>query len=327
MRVVVTDANLSSWRDDLETALPAGTTVVWPDTTDDAEIKAALVDADVLVGPRFTADMSDAGKSLRLVQVAGAGTDKVEVDALPAGAQVANTFHHEDAIAEYVVAATVVLRRGILRQDAALRRGEWASPAHNRAEPWVSGLAGATVGFVGFGHIGARTWELFKAFGAKGVTVTRRGDIDALAQGLEWSKNVADLDSLLEIADVVVVCAPLTPETTGLIGAAELGKMRSSATLVNVGRGPLVDEKALYAALAGKTIGGAVIDVWYDYPSSGNIGAPSSLPFHELSNLLMTPHSSGLTRQTFDGRTADVAANINRLANGEALRSVVAVAR
>jgi phosphoglycerate dehydrogenase-like enzyme len=326
MKIVVTDANLASWRSDLETALPDGTVVAWPDPTDDAAVAAALIDADVLVGPRFTIDMASAGKTLRLVQVAGAGTDKIEVDALPPGTQVANTFHHEDSIAEYIVAATVVVRRGILRQDAALRRGEWASPAHNRAEPWVSGLAGATVGFVGFGHIGARTWELCKAFGARGVTVTRRGDIDAAAQGLEWSKTVTDIDSLLEIADVVVVCAPLTPETTGLISATELGKMRSSAILVNVGRGPLVDEQALYTALVNRTIGGAVIDVWYDYPSSGNTGAPSTLPFHELDNLLMTPHSSGLTRQTFDGRTADVAANINRLAAGEPLRNVVAVA-
>jgi phosphoglycerate dehydrogenase-like enzyme len=327
MKIVVTDANLPAWRADLEGALPDGSVVLWPNPSDDAEIQAALIDADVLVGPRCTTDMGWAGKNLRLVQVAGAGTDKIEVNALPKGTQVANTFHHENAIAEYVVAATVVLRRGILRQDAALRRGEWASPAHNRAEPWVSGLAGATVGFVGFGHIGARTWELCKAFGAKGVTVTRRGDIDADAKGLEWSKTVADLDSLLEIADVVVVCAPLNPETTGLIGAAELGKMRPSATLVNVGRGPLVDEKALYTALTNKTIGGVVIDVWYDYPSSGHTGAPSALPFHELDNILMTPHSSGLTRQTFDGRTADIAANINRLAAGEPLRNVVAVAR
>ena len=112
-----------------------------------------------------------------------------------------------------------------------------------------------------------------------------------------------------------------------MIGASELSKMRSSATLVNVGRGALVEEKALYTALADKTIGGAVIDVWYDYPASGNIGAPSALPFHELDNILMTPHSSGLTRQTFDGRTADVVANINRLAAGEPVQSVVAVAR
>jgi phosphoglycerate dehydrogenase-like enzyme len=327
MKIVVTDANLASWRNDLETALPDGSIVAWPDPTDDAATAAALIDADVLVGPRFTTDMTSAGKTLRLVQVAGAGTDKIDVDALPPGTQVANTFHHEDSIAEYVVAATVLLRRGLLRQDAALRRGEWASPAHNRAEPWVSGLAGATVGFVGFGHIGARTWELFKAFRAHGVSVTRSGNVDAAAKGLDWAGAVDDIGKLLEIADVVVVCAPLTPETTGLIGASEFARMGRSAVLVNVGRGPLLDEQALYTALVNKTIGGAVIDVWYDYPASGNIGAPSALPFHELDNILMTPHSSGLTRQTFDGRTADVVANINRLAAGEPLQSVVAVAR
>jgi phosphoglycerate dehydrogenase-like enzyme len=327
MKIVIADANLSSWRNDLEAALPDGSVVVWPSPADDAEIQKALTDADVLVGPRCTTDMGWAAKKVRLVQVAGAGTDKIEVDALPHGTTVANTFHHEDAIAEFVVAASVMLRRGILRQDAALRRGEWASPAHNRAEPWVSGLAGATIGFVGFGHIGARTWELCKAFRARGVTVTRSGNVDAAAQGLDWAGTVDDIGKLLEIADVVVVCAPLTPDTTGMIGSAEFAKMRPSALLVNVGRGPLVDQQALYTALRDGEIGGAAIDVWYDYPSSGNTGAPSALPFHELSNLLMTPHSSGLTRQTFDGRTADIAANINRLAAGEPLRSVVAVAR
>jgi len=327
MKIVVSDANLASWRTELEAGVPDGSIVLWPDPTDDVAVQAALIDADVLVGPRCTTEMSWAGKRLRLVQVAGAGTDKIELTALPKGTQVANTFHHEDSIAEYVIAATVLLRRGILRQDAALRHGEWASPAHNPDEPWVSALAGATAGFIGFGHIGARTWELFKAFRARGVTVTRRGDVDAAAHGLQWTGTVDDIDALLEIADVVVVSAPLTARTTGLIGARELARMRPSAVLVNVGRGPLVDQQSLYTALADRTIGGAAIDVWYDYPPSGNAGAPSAFPFHELSNVLMTPHASGLTRQTFDARTADITANINRLAAGQPLRNVVAVAR
>ncbi|SDO34125.1 Phosphoglycerate dehydrogenase [Nakamurella panacisegetis] len=326
MRIVVSDANLASWRSDLESALPDGTVVAWPDPTDDVAIGQALISADVLVGPRFTAEMGEAATNLRLVQVAGAGTDKIDVNALPHGAKVANTFHHEDSITEYVVAATVMLRRGIRQQDAALRRGEWVTPAHDAAQPWVSGLAGATVGFVGFGHIGARTWELFKAFRAHGMTVTRRGEIDATAQGLEWAGTVDDIDKLLEMSDVVVVSAPLTPETTGMIGGSELSRMGPSAVLVNVGRGPLVDQDALYAALRDGAIGGAAIDVWYDYPPAGHTGSPSTQPFHELSNVLMTPHSSGLTRQTFDGRVVDVAENINRLAAGRPLRNVVAVA-
>jgi phosphoglycerate dehydrogenase-like enzyme len=239
---------------------------------------------------------------------------------------VANTFHHEDSIAEYVTAVAILLRRRFLQQDAALRRGVWDSPVYQPEAEWVDSLAAATVGFVGYGHIGARGWARLRQFGARGVAVTRRGDVDAAAEGLDWTGTTDDLDPLLRAADVVVVSTPLTPDTTGLLGAGELAVMRRQAVLVNVGRGPVVDEDALYAALRDGTIGAAAIDVWYAYPD-GDHTAPSRLPFHELPNVLMTPHSSGLTRQTFAGRAVDIAGNVRRLAAGESLRNVVAVAR
>lgn len=156
--------------------------------------------------------------------------------------------------------------------------------------------------------------------------MTRRGDVDAAARGLEWSGTTDDLGTLLDRADVVVVSAPLTPETTGMIGVAELARMKRGAVLVNVGRGPLVEEKALYEALRDGDIAGAAIDVWYGYPTAGFAAAPSEQPFRDLPNVLMTPHSSGLTRQTFMGRAADIATNVRRLAAGEQLENVVAVA-
>ncbi|MFC4951178.1 2-hydroxyacid dehydrogenase [Pseudonocardia sp. GCM10023141] len=323
MKVVVVDQNLVPLRAELEAGLPPGTVAVWPRP---ADIEAELVDADVLVSGVCTAAMGAAGKGLRLVHSVGAGTDRIDAAALPPGTVVANTFHHEDSMAEYVVAATVLLRRGFLRQDAALRRDEWATPVYRPDAPWTVALPGATVGFVGFGHIGARTWERFRAFGASGITVTRRGDVDAAAHGLEWSGSVDDLDALLSASDVVVVSVPLTPETTGLIDARRLALMRATAVLVNVGRGPLVDEHALFTALRERTIGAAAVDVWYRYPDAGGVAAPSALPFHELDNVLMTPHSSGLTQQTFVARAADIAANIRRLAAAEPLVNVVTVA-
>jgi phosphoglycerate dehydrogenase-like enzyme len=237
---------------------------------------------------------------------------------------VANTFHHEDSMAEFVVAATIVLRRGILTQDAAMRKGVWASPGYNRMA-LSSTLQDAEIGFVGFGHIGATVWERFRAFGARGSAITRRGDVDAAAHGLERTGTVADLPAVLESADVVVVSAPLTPETTGLIGAAELARMRGSALLVNVGRGPIIEQGALYAALRDRTIAGAAIDVWYDYPGADGIGYPSVQPFHELDNVIMSPHSSAQTRQTFQQRAVEIAANIGRHAAGEPLVNLVAV--
>lgn len=329
MKIVVADQNLAGLRAETEAALPAGSEVVWSASREPGDLAALVADADVLVSARCPKEVGAAGTGLRLVHVAGAGTDGIDVGALPAGAVVANTFHHEDSIAEYVVASAILLRRGFLAQDAALRAGDWPTPAHDPAAPWAESLHGATVGLVGFGHIGARTWDRLRAFGARGVAVSRRGAIDVAAHGLAWAGSTAErLGDLLAESDVVVLSAPLTPETEGMIGAAELASMKGSAVLVNVGRGLLVGEAALYAALRDATIGGAAIDVWYGYPEPGTShGEPSSLPFRELGNVLMTPHSSGLTRHTFLGRAAEIGANVHRLAAGDELANVVAVAR
>ncbi|WP_243788466.1 2-hydroxyacid dehydrogenase [Saccharopolyspora gloriosae] len=326
LNVVIADTNLLPLRADIEANLPGGTRVSWPDRQDAEAMRTAVAEADVYVSGNLPEELAKAGERLKLVHAAGAGTDGIAVQALPAGAIVANTFHHEKSIAEYIVAACTVVRRDFRSQDAALREGRWETPVYNGQSPWVNALTGATVGFVGFGHIGKITWQRFRAFEAKGVAVTRRGEVDAAGEGLEWSSTISDLGALLEISDIVVLSTPLTPETTGLIGAAELARMRDTAILVNVGRGPIADEQALYAALRDGVIGGAAIDVWYDYPVPGEQKHPSSLPFHELGNVLMTPHSSGLTRQTFAGRSVDIVENIRRLAAGEPLNNVVTTA-
>jgi phosphoglycerate dehydrogenase-like enzyme len=324
MKIVIADRNLARLREELESGLPVGTQAVWPDPADTATLETAVSDADVLVSSLCPATLAAAAKRLRLVHAVGAGIDGIDVAALPSDVVVANTHHHETAIAEYVVAAAIMLRRGFLAQDSALRTERWTTPVFDPALPWQESLATATVGFVGFGHIGALTWERLRVFGARGLAVTRSGAVDAAACGLEWSGTTDDLGTLLRQSDVVVVSAPLTPDTTGMIGAPELAAMPRHAVLVNVGRGPLVDEHVLYEALRDNRIGGAAIDVWYRYPEEGAIGAPSGLPFRELPNVLMTPHSSGLTRQTFAGRAADIAANVRRLAAGEPLANVVA---
>lgn len=317
MRVVVTDPNLLPLRADLEALLPPGTETVWatPDTVLDV-----LPNADVLVGPAFSKEMADTAPGLRLVQVAGAGTDRVDRHALD-GRTLANTYHHEDAIAEYIVWATIALRRGLPQADAALRQGRWLSPVYDAALPQPHTLASASIGFVGLGHIGRAAWRVLQAFGAQGQAVTGSGRADA--EGLNWAGDTAQLPRLLDESDVLVVSAPLTDATRGLIGAAELERLGRDGVLVNVARGPLVQEQALYDALRGRTIRGAALDVWYSYPGPDGLGKPADAPFGELGNVLLTPHVSGITRQTFLGRVHDIAANITALAEGNELRNVV----
>lgn len=141
MKIVIADANLAPLRSHLEEQLPADAEVLWPDPRDQAAIVAAVRGADVLVSGRCPAAVGEAGRDLKLVHAAGAGVDGIDVTGLPPGTIVANTFHHEDSIAEYVVASAILLRRGFLVQDSALRRDEWASPAHDPAAAW-GGFAG-----------------------------------------------------------------------------------------------------------------------------------------------------------------------------------------
>lgn len=311
MKVVVGDRNVLPHKAQFEGALPDGVEVVWVVPFDEARVIAELHDADVYVGGRFSAAMGAAAPELRMVHVAGAGTDNVDRSNLGSNVEVCNTFHHEQSIAEYIVSATVLLRRKFLEQDRALRTGVFQTSVYDPSIPQPLSLTGARVGFVGFGHIGQRAWRLFEAYGAHGAAVTGSGRV--AGGSLEWHSDTADLGKLMEWSEVVVVSAPLNENTRGMIGPDELSRLGSDGILVNVGRGPLVQEQALFEALSDRVIAAAAIDVWYQYPGADGVGHPSVLPFASVENILMTPHSSGVTHHTFVGRVGDIAKNIGRL--------------
>lgn len=315
MKVVVAEPYLLPHRDLLISQAPPGTEFSWSGSD--------LAGVDVYVGSVFTKEMAAAADRLRLVQVAGAGTNGVDFSALPADAVCANTFQHGSSIGEYVVAALVLLARRIPEQDKALRDGRWLTPKHPGGLTQPSTLDGQTVGFVGFGHIGVSSWRFLREFGMRAVAVTGSGKGDPDAYGLAWLGATDRLTDLLVESDAVVLSAPLNEQTASMIGAAELAAMKRSAVLVNVGRGPLVDEQALYEALRDGVIAGAAIDVWYHYPADDGRARPSRFPFQELGNVLMTPHVSGVTADTFRARIGDIADNLARLTRGEPLLNVV----
>ncbi|HEY9313661.1 2-hydroxyacid dehydrogenase [Williamsia sp.] len=323
MRIVVGDRNLLPHRDLFESLLPPDVEVIWHARFDEAVIIDDLPTADVYVGGRFTAAMASAAQRLQLVHVAGAGTDNVAFASLDPRTKVANTFHHEDSIAEYVLSTAIMLRRGFLTQDRALRRGVWASSVYDDLLAQPLSMNNAHIGFVGFGHIGSKSWNLLRTLGCTGSAVTGRGSVDAAAAGLSWAGDGSDLHRLMAESDVVVMSAPLTDHTRGMIGPDELAALGPDGVLINVGRGRLVQQQALYEALSRNTIRAAAIDVWYAYPGPDGHGEPGELPFADLPNLLMTPHSSGVTRDTFVGRVRDIADNIRRLERGQGLARTV----
>jgi phosphoglycerate dehydrogenase-like enzyme len=281
----------------------------------------ALAEADAVVCNRLEPADTRGARKLRLVQATSAGADRVDPAALPPGCVLCNAYEHEDAIAEWVLMAVLVLTRHLLRYDRGLRENDWS-----RGLPLERELRGRTIGTLGFGHIGRRVVELAAAFGMDAIAVTRSPAPErAHASGLRWLGPLADLDRLFSEADVAVVCVPLTDETRDLVGPRQLELLGPDGYLANIARGAVVQEQPLYEALRGGRIAGAALDVWWSYPEArGAKAPPSAYAFHELDNVVMTPHVSGRAEGTRRGRTAFVIEQLVRLAEGRPLENVLA---
>jgi len=284
----------------------------------EADILSRLPAVDVLVTMGFTAEMGRAATRLKLVQVPGAGIDRIDRSGLPDGALLANAYGHETGIAEYVIGAILAMTREFLRLDGALRHGNWQSQWAVGVSPppvWPE-LAGRTIGILGYGRIGQHVARLARAFDMQ-ICAIRRNVEQSSTDGLALLGGPDLLDEILRRSDYLVISMPATPETVGCIGRAQLGRMKPSAFLINVARAEIIDEEALYDALSQRRIAGAALDVWYRYPREPGSAAPATRPFHELPNVLMTPHVSGWTDAMLDARARLIAENIRRVAHGE----------
>ncbi|MBI1963084.1 MAG: phosphoglycerate dehydrogenase [Candidatus Rokubacteria bacterium] len=285
---------------------------------DESEIVSRLSEVDVLVALAFTREMGEAARRLKLVQVPGAGLDRIDRSALPRGTWLANAYGHEVGIAEYLLGAILTLTRGFARLDAALRRGTWESQwavGVPPPPPWPE-LAGKTFGILGYGRIGRCVARRAHAFDMT-VLGIRRNASQPDPNGV-LVRGPDALDDVLTRADYLAITLPLTLETRGFLGEPGLRLMKPTAILVNVSRAEIVEEDALYEALVERRIGGAALDVWYRYPSGPGPTPPARRAFHELPNVLMTPHVSGWTEGMLEARAKLIAENIRRTAEGEA---------
>ena len=293
----------------------------FPSPARDGTVPAELARADVVIASAFGEAIAHAAPRLKLLHAPGAGVDGFSLKSLGPQTTVANAYFHGTAIGEYVMMSILALSRELVKMDSHFRRGTWYGS-------WIWGTSpppeihGKILALIGYGHIGKEVAARARAFGMK-VWVVSAHPPARKPRDVEFYGSPKDLRKILKAADYLVLACPLNEATRGLIGKREFNSMKRTACLINVARGPVVQEEALYQALKTRRIQGAAIDVWYQYPTEDRPFPPSRFPFDELDNIIMTPHVSGWMRGTQENRFRLIAGNINRLAAGEQLVNVI----
>ena len=299
-------------------ALAGAADAIYLTDLDDQARAAALRAATVLLARNTAKELRPHEPALietaRLIQFINAGIDFVPLNALPAGLPIAsNGGAYAEPMAEHALAMILAAAKRLLIEHNALARGDFHQHKRNRS------LRGGTCGILGFGGIGEATARLMRAMGMRIHAINRRGASD---EPTDWIGTPDRLGELLAVSDVLVICTPLTHRTNALLGAAELARMKDDAILVNLARGEIVDEAALFAHLQSHPRFFACIDAWWIEPvRHGEFRMDH--PFMTLPNVIGSPHNSASVPGTGEAGIRRAMINIHRALRGEAPRYLV----
>jgi phosphoglycerate dehydrogenase-like enzyme len=271
---------------------------------------SAIEDAEVVLTVALSDEQLDAAESLEWVQAMNAGVDTYPTDRLAErGVTLTNSSGiHAEQIGQQVLGYLLLFERRIYEGMRQQRAGEWSR--YDAGE-----LGDETLGVVGLGAIGGRVAEFGQTMGMD-VVGTKRDPSTAPA-AVDDCYPPEDLAPVLDRSDYLVVACPLTDETRGLIGEAELARLDDDAVLVNIARGPIVDQDALIAALRDDTLRGAALDVSDPEPM------PEDSPLRSMPNVVMTPHVAGSTPYYFDRAVELFARNYRAYVEGDPLENVI----
>ncbi len=282
-----------------------------------AQREQALQKANMLLSWNFPREISPQAypllQQVSFIQLLSAGADHMPFADLPPHILVAsNPGAYAAPMAEHVVAMTLALAKRLLVENQKLRNGEFDQFTPNRA------LAGMTAGILGFGGIGRATARLMRAFGTRIYAINQSG---TSTEPADFLGTLNDLERVLRQSDVVVISLPLTKATRGLIGEKELEWMKPDAILVNVARGAIIDEEALYNHAKSHSSFLAGIDAWWTEPFMYG-SFRMEYPFLELPNVLGSPHNSAVVPRVLVDATRQAAENVKHFLKGEKVMGI-----
>jgi phosphoglycerate dehydrogenase-like enzyme len=279
-------------------------------------LKTHAPEADVILNGSHHGELLHAvlpcARRVKWIHVLSAGVDKILFpELIESPVPVTNGRGvFKDSLAEFCIASILFFAKDLRRLVSSQEAGRWEQFD-------VVQIRGQVLGVVGYGEIGRETGRLARAMGMKVVAVRRRAGLSAKDPNLERAYPPEGLREMLGVSDYVVVSTPLTSDTRGLIGDAELLAMKSSAVIINVGRGPVIVEQAVIAALTENRIRGAALDVFDVEP------LPEGHPFYKLDNVLLSPHSADHIVGWADSAMNQFIENFERFRDGQPLENVV----
>ena len=285
---------------------------------DSTHLGEELCDADAAVLWRMTAEELAAARQLRWIHSTAAAVHTLIFPEMLARDIVISNGRevHAPVVAEHILALVFALAKRLPLAVQFQARREWAQQELWQQVPPPREVAGATLGLVGLGSIGRETSRRAQALGMRVVAVREHPEKGS-GEGVTQVYGPAELDRLLAESDYVVLAAPSTSATHRLMNAAHLARMKPDAYLINVGRGSLLDEEALIAALRAGQIAGAALDVFDREP------LPADSALWDAPNLLITPHTASVTEKMWERHYQMIAENLRRFLGGEALLWVV----
>jgi len=321
MKLVIYDPSWPIYEPVLRSRL-GGDWIIRCGANDLAWLQAELPDSDAMLGITLPPEALPFAKRLKLFLFPGAGVPEADSSSLPEGCVLSNVFEHEIPVAEYVLMTILMHVTGIVHTAQRFRLGDWDGNGRVGGKPHREAY-GHKLGLLGYGHIGQTVAKRALAFGME-VQAVRKNPKQPVEEDVTILTGSSALDRLLETSDFLVIACPLKEDTRGLIGEQQLRRMKKDAVLINVARAEIVDEATLYRALSEKWFAAAVLDTWYQYPAhSGERIWGSRFPFHQLENVLMTPHFSAWTQPMIERRADRMADNLKRLAQGRPLERIV----
>jgi phosphoglycerate dehydrogenase-like enzyme/ribonuclease HI len=282
---------------------------------EEGQQKKQISQADVVIGGELTEEELKIAANLKLIQIPFAGVDKLNLEAFKKYPQISvcNTHANSYAVSEHAICLLLSLAKNLVNNDQDLRKGKWHG--FITKETTIQ-LHGKNLGIIGLGSIGLEIAKKALSLGMNIYAIKRslkKEDKLDKKYGLKFLGVHEQLEYVVGKSDFVIIAVPLTTKTNNMINDDILRLMKGKY-LINIGRGEVVAEKALYHNLKNKNLAGAAIDTWYQYPDINHREIlPSKFHFHELSNIIMTPHNAGYSDRAVEENILSVYKNISRI--------------